>query len=127
MKQHAFLLMAVIAGTCGIFAQNPATPTKPESATISIEKPKLREALLKWNWSWTGARHETDVVLSFLPNGTVSHRGMTGKWNIEGEDKVKIVENHGRTVVFKFDEKRENYQCIIGDPELHGHRVEKQP
>ena len=104
-----------------------ATPTKPESGAMGIGKPTLREALLNWKWSWTGKGNETDVFLTFLPNGTVSHRGMAGKWKIQGENKIQVVENGGRTLILKFDDSRESYQCILGAPDLHGHRIEKKP
>jgi hypothetical protein len=85
---------------------------------------ELREALLKWKWSWTGKNRETDVFLDFREDGTVRHRGMHGTWSIIGPRQIKLIEDRGRTLIFQFDSNLESYKCISG-AELKGRRSSK--
>ena len=85
-------------------------------------KSELREALLQWKWSWSGRSNETDVFLDFREDGKVSHRGMHGTWSIVGAREVKLIEDHGRTLIFQFDSKLESYKCTSGATELKGRR-----
>jgi hypothetical protein len=93
--------------------------------SVDPRREDLRSALLDYKWSWTGAARETDVFLTFLPDGTCSHRGGRQTWTITGPREVKLVETGGgRTFILRFDEALENYRCIDG-PELHGRRMPK--
>ena len=84
----------------------------------------LKKALVQWKWSWTGAAKETDVFMDFRDDGTVRHRGMSGKWSIVGPRDVKLIENAGRTFVLRFNAGLDSYKSVVG-PELHGQRSPK--
>jgi hypothetical protein len=82
----------------------------------------LKKALLSSKWSWTGSAMETDVFMTFRPEGTVSHRGGTLAWKIIGSRKLKMVDGGGRTFILRFNEALDHYKSIEG-PELHGRRM----
>ena len=84
----------------------------------------LRDALLNWKWSWTTvAAKETDVSITFSPDGTSSHRGGRQTWTILGPREIKFVQG-SNTFVLRFDQKLETYKSVSG-PELHGRRIPK--
>jgi hypothetical protein len=93
------------------------------AATVGTQEPAaLKKALLASRWSWTGAAMETDVFMTFRPDGTVSHRGGTLTWKIMGARKLKMFDGGGRTFILRFNEALDHYKTIEG-PELHGRRM----
>ena len=106
----------------------PPTKTPPPSMNPVGKEARpvtLQDALLNYRWSWVGRRNETDVFMTFKPDGTVSHRGMTGTWKIMGSDKLKLVQYKGKTLTLEFDPFFENYKCTSGLPDVHGTRLPK--
>ena len=81
----------------------------------------LKKVLLKSKWSWFGTDGKKDVVMTFLKDGTVSHRGMHGKWKITGSREVQIDSSQG-LLILNFDGPLENYNRTGDDP-VHGSRL----
>jgi len=124
MKLTTTLALVALLFAHATFAQDPSKPAQIPAAKEG-RPVTLQDALLNYNWSWVGRRNETDVFLTFKPDGTVSHRGMTGTWKIMGTDTLRLTEYKGRTLTLQFDAFFENYKCTSGAPDLHGKRVPK--
>jgi hypothetical protein len=66
-----------------------------ETLTSSgVDEAPLKRALLESKWSWALLKDKDDgsVQLTFLEDGTVSHRAMRGTWKIIGPRELKLVE-----------------------------------
>jgi len=81
----------------------------------------LRKALLESKWSWFGSDGQRDVVMTFAEDGTVSHRGMHGKWKITSPREVQIDSSQG-LLILHFDGPIKNYNRVGKDP-VHGSRL----
>ena len=74
----------------------------------------LKKALLATKWSWAGKAGEKGVPMTFNEDGTVSHIGMHGTWQLTGPREVTITVSDGAKVVLRFDSTLSTYGQAAG-------------
>jgi hypothetical protein len=72
---------------------------------------ELKAALLESKWTW----HGPDVVMTFKEDGSVSHRGMHGKWEIAGPRRVILKIDNGDIMTFRFNTTLTHYVSLGRD------------
>ena len=74
----------------------------------------LQKAILENKWSWTNKAGEKGVKMTFKDDGTVSHIGMHGTWDITGPRDVTIAISDRSKVVLRFDTNLTSYNQVGG-------------
>jgi hypothetical protein len=69
---------------------------------------ELKAALLESKWTW----HDPGVVMTFKEDGSVSHRGMHGKWEIAGPRRVILKIDNGDVMTFRFNTTLTHYVSL---------------
>jgi hypothetical protein len=68
----------------------------------------LRTALMSSKWGWYGP----DVQMTFRDDGTVSHRGMHGRWTLASPRLVVLSISDGDTMYLHFNAELTHYTSL---------------
>lgn len=70
---------------------------------LQASQGEFRKALLSTTWAWENIANGNIVEMTFKNDGTVSHIGMRGAWQISGIREVTISVAEGAKHVLRFD------------------------